>query len=500
MGSEWRETTLGQLTQKGGGFIQTGPFGSQLHASDYVEEGIPVIMPVNLVDNRISLENIARITEADAQRLSKHLVQEGDIVYSRRGDVTRKALITSDEVGMFCGTGCLLVRPGDQVDPQFLKYHLSTPENQEWIVRHAIGATMPNLNTSILGDIPLRIPSMVIQKLIAAILGTLDNKIALNRQINTTLESMAQTLFKSWFVDFDPVIDNALAAGNDIPEPLQARAERRKTLTPSPSPSRGRGEQAEIDASPLSPLPLEGEGLGEGKLPLKIQQLFPDSFVFTEDMGWVPEGWEILPLSDVVSDIIDHRGKTPKKLGGDWSENGYPAISAKNIKSGKLIRPDAIRFIDEELYRKWMKVPLVKGDVILTSEAPLGEMYFLAEDKEYVLSQRLFGIRADSDCINGCYLYFCLNSPLARSDLETRATGTTVVGIRQAELKKVVVLSPGKTLSDEFSKLALEWMERAGQLEQQISSLANLRDSLLPRLLSGQLSIPEAEQALDQVM
>ena len=286
MGSEWSETTLGQLTKEGGGFIQTGPFGSQLHASDYVDEGIPVIMPVNMVDNRVSLSDIARITEADAQRLSKHLVQEGDIVYSRRGDVTRKALITSDEVGMFCGTGCLLVRPGNQVDPQFLKYHLSTPENQEWIIRHAIGATMPNLNTGILGDIPLRIPSKKIQKKIAEILGTLDNKIALNRQINTTLESMAQVLFKSWFVDFDPVIDNALAAGNEIPDALQkraaARAARREALhqqtnkTSETTDTSGATDAASVEQA------LPGTGLSDQRLPSEIQQLFPDRFVLPE--------------------------------------------------------------------------------------------------------------------------------------------------------------------------------------------------------------------------
>jgi type I restriction enzyme S subunit len=129
--SNWQKTTLGKVLHLGGGKIQTGPFGSQLHASDYVTSGIPCIMPANMKNNRVNLSGIARISEKDAKRLSQHLVQKGDIVYSRRGDVTQKALIGKSEVGYFCGTGCLLVRPGDAIDPEFLTYHLSTPINQK---------------------------------------------------------------------------------------------------------------------------------------------------------------------------------------------------------------------------------------------------------------------------------------------------------------------------------------------------------------------------------
>ena len=105
MGSEWQEVTLGDASLS----VQTGPFGSQLHKSDYVEEGIPSIMPVNIADNRITTEGIARITEEDAERLSKYRVKTGDVVYSRRGDVERRALVREAEDGWLCGTGCLAI-------------------------------------------------------------------------------------------------------------------------------------------------------------------------------------------------------------------------------------------------------------------------------------------------------------------------------------------------------------------------------------------------------
>jgi type I restriction enzyme S subunit len=196
-------TTLGEVVAAGNGKIQTGPFGSQLHASDYVDAGIPCIMPTNMKNNRVNLTDIAFIAEKDAKRLSQHLVQEGDIVYSRRGDVTQKALIREGEAGYFCGTGCLLVRPGTAIDPEFLTYHLSTPSNRTWIVNQAVGAHMANLNTGILSKAPLCIPNEAEQKKIAAVLSALDTRIDLNNRINAELEALAKTIYDYWFVQFD---------------------------------------------------------------------------------------------------------------------------------------------------------------------------------------------------------------------------------------------------------------------------------------------------------
>jgi type I restriction enzyme S subunit len=216
----WEYTTLGLACERGGGDIQTGPFGSQLHASDYVPIGIPSIMPQNIGDNRVVEDGIARIPPEDARRLSRYLVRRGDIVYSRRGDVERRALVRDHEDGWLCGTGCLRVRLGDRgPDPRFATYYLGHPNVREWIVRHAHGATMPNLNTSILGACPFAVPPLPEQRAIAHILGTLDDKIELNRRMSETVEAMARALFKSWFVDFDPV--RAKAEGRDpgLPKP-----------------------------------------------------------------------------------------------------------------------------------------------------------------------------------------------------------------------------------------------------------------------------------------
>ncbi len=182
--------TLGELCRRGGGGIQTGPFGSQLHAADYVEDGIPSVMPQNIRENSLSAEGIARVSDVDAERLTKHRLIAGDIVYSRRGDVEKRAWVRPEQEGWLCGTGCLRVRVGDRADSRFVSYALGTEDARTWIRRHAVGATMLNLNTSILGQVPLPVPAFREQVGIAEVLGALDDKIAANEAPNGSVERL----------------------------------------------------------------------------------------------------------------------------------------------------------------------------------------------------------------------------------------------------------------------------------------------------------------------
>jgi type I restriction enzyme S subunit len=196
--SEWKECKLGDFAE-----IQTGPFGSQLHSADYVEIGIPAIMPTN-IGQRLNLntDTISYIAEKDAERLKRYLVTENDIVYSRRGDVEKCAFITKNESGWLCGTGCLRVRfNSEKISPKFCAYYLSTAEIKGWVSGNAVGTTMPNLNSSILKRLPLNLPPLPEQKAIAAILSNLDNEIDLLHRQNQTIESLAETLFRQWFVE-----------------------------------------------------------------------------------------------------------------------------------------------------------------------------------------------------------------------------------------------------------------------------------------------------------
>jgi type I restriction enzyme, S subunit len=199
----WIETTLGELCDRGGGTIRTGPFGSQLHQKDYSDVGTPVVMPQDLLDGRVSERSIARVGPEHVRRLNQHQLKVTDIVYGRRGDIGRRALITEREAGWLCGTGCLRITPGSgQVNSRFLFYALGEPRTVEQIAKKAVGATMANLNTSILREVPLRLPTLPEQNRIASILGAYDDLIDVNRQRIVLLEEMSRRLFEEWFVRF----------------------------------------------------------------------------------------------------------------------------------------------------------------------------------------------------------------------------------------------------------------------------------------------------------
>ena len=151
--------------------------------------------------------------------------------------------------------------------------------------------------------------------------------------------------------------------------------------------------------------------------------------------------WNHFALGEITELVIDYRGKTPKKLGGDWCKQGYRALSAKNIKTGRIVQAETIRYIDESLYRKWMKDEVQRGDILITSEAPFGQIFFWDSDEKIVLSQRLFCVRIKPE-YDARFIYYYMTTPEFQSELDGRATGTTVIGLRQPELMKCVIRCP----------------------------------------------------------
>jgi len=147
-------------------------------------------------------------------------------------------------------------------------------------------------------------------------------------------------------------------------------------------------------------------------------------------------------LGSLLDTIIDYRGKTPKKLKSDWASSGIPALSAKNIKNGKIVNHESIRHVDNELYTRWMKEEVRRGDILMTSEAPLGETFYVKDDNKILLSQRLFAIRTKENKLDSRFLFYYFNSKFGNHELLSRATGTTVGGIRQTALVKVKVRFP----------------------------------------------------------
>lgn len=431
----WERTTLGDVVRRGGGSIQTGPFGSQLHAHDYVDVGIPSIMPVNIGDNRLIRDGIACISEADAQRLSKHIVRKGDIIYSRRGDVERRALVRDAEDGWFCGTGCLKVRLGEGVvAPEFASFYLGHPDVRAWIVRHAVGITMPNLNTDIMQSVPFLLPPLDDQRAIASVLGSLDDKIEQNRRTARALERLARAIFRAWFVDFEPVKAKAAGAASFPSMP-----------------------QAVFDALPTT---------------------FTDS-----DLGPVPEGWAVKAIGDVVS---VKGGGTPSTKNPEYWEGGVHCWATPKDMS-RLVHPvllDTERRITNAGLACISSGLLPVGTVLLSSRAPVGYLALAAVPT--AINQGFIALVCDGPLPPSYVLNWCFESLDA---IKARASGTTFPEISKSNFRPMAAVVPPAAAVEAFRARAGPLYEMLEATQRETERLASLRDYLLPQLLSGQVPV-----------
>jgi len=464
----WQLTTLGQLCVDRGGCIQTGPFGSQLHASDYVEEGIPSIMPKNISVEGVSDEDIARINEDDALRLSKHLVSEGDIIYSRRGDVEKCALISGTENGWLCGTGCIKVNLGSNspASSEYIHAYLSSPVIREWISRHAVGATMPNLNTTILSEVPVLIPPKNEENYIASIWKNTIAKIVLNRQTNQTLEHIAQALFKSWFVDFEPTRTKIAAKQSGLdPEQAAMAAISGKAVV----------ELEQLDAEQLAQLKTTAA-------------LFPNAFVESE-FGEVPEGWETVRFKNIVEKYIDNRGKTPPTL-----DAGVPLLEVKHLPD-RAIKPNlnTAKYVSDDIYDSWFRAHLEFEDIIISTVGSIGRICLTPKNERVAIAQNLLGLRFNRAKVSPYFMYYQMDGHRFRHDVDARLVVTVQASIKRKDLETIDLLAPSIELQTQFEKLVKPLVET--QQSDQVEKLAELRDTLLPKLLSGELSPTKPEVA-----
>lgn len=423
---------LGNLVKAGGGKIHTGPFGSQLHAADYVQEGIPCIMPANMKSNRVDLSDIAYITEGDANRLSKYIVKKDDIVYSRRGDVTLKALIREKEDGYFCGTGCLLLRPGDKFDSRFLTHYLSTPTIQNWIVRQAVGATMPNLNTGILASIPFNGPKKEEQEKIADVLSVIEDKIELNNRINSELEAMAKTLYDYWFVQFDFPDANG-------------------------KPYKASGGKMVYNDTLKREIPA---GWSNGTLD-NLGQIVGGSTPSTADKSnFSEQGSAWITPNDLSGNI-----------GNKFISKGAMGVTAEGIKSASLKKYPA-------------------GTVLLSSRAPIG---YMAIARNALTTNQGFKSFVPSKGYPTEFVYFTVKNSLKA--IIQYASGSTFKEVSGTVIKTVKLALPPNELVEEFRAKVEDLFKRQDTLEQENEQLIALRDWLLPMLMNGQVTVKPSTEA-----
>ncbi|WP_286181554.1 restriction endonuclease subunit S [Escherichia ruysiae] len=334
----------------------------------------------------------------------------------------------------------------------------------------ASGSTVTGIKQSELREIRLRLPPVSLQKSISHQLKCLDKKIDLNNKINKTLEQMSQTLFKSWFVDFDPVIDNALDVGNPIPEALQSRAELRQKVR---------------NSADFKPLPAE------------IRSLFPSEFEETE-LGLIPKGWKFSNVNSLLKNTI----------GGDW---GCDSRDEKHTIQAVIVRgtdiPELISGRMSSAPCRWVepkkleKRKINNGDIIIevsggSPTQSTGRSIFMTEQ----IISRLGGIiEPASFCRKfeplsieiGLIISLHLNKIYNDGKMWEYQNQSTGIANFQTKyfLEAEHIVMPDVEIINTFYNIVMPWIDKSHNNNQIV--LSNLRDTLLPKLISGELSLED---------
>ena len=454
MASDWVHTKLGDIFKVKHGFAFKGEYFSDAPTNSFL------LTPGNFSTSG-GFQDIkpkyydGPIPDDYVLKPSQIVVTMTDL--SKQSDTLGYAVSIPDDGKVWLHnqrTGLLEFKKEYPSDPLFISYLLRSHEYRSWIIGSATGTTVKHTSPTRIHDFECKIPPLTEQKAIAHILGSLDDKIELNRQMNETLEAMAQALFKSWFVDFAPVIDNALAAGKPIPDEFIERAEQRKGI--------------------------------EKKDNSDIQNLFPDEFEFTEEMGWIPKGWAVTPVYEVAEFI---NGSSFKSQYFSDANDGLPIIKIAEIKNGVS---QQTKFTNQEMSEKYF---IDDGSILFSwSGNPDTSIdTFIWTGGEGWLNQHIFNVvlYKNSDRTFVYYLLKMLKPVFTEIARDKQTTGLGHVTIK--DMKRTYTIKPSTLALEAFELHSNSIFERWYQNLFSSRELAKLRDTLLPKLMSGELRIPDAD-------
>ena len=404
-----------------------------------------LIRSQNVLNDGFSNNGLAYISERQAKALDGVTVEPGDVLLNITGDsVARVCQAPKSALPARVNQHVAIIRPRpDVLDPSFLRYFLVSPEQQTLLLTLASsGATRNALTKGMIKQI--EVPAVLIeeQKQIARILGSLDDHIDHNQALAANLEAIARRLFKSWFVDFDPV--RAKAAGE--------------------KPS----------------------GLADD-----IALLFPDRFVESE-LGEIPEGWRVETVGD-LSDVVG--GTTPRTKEPTYWNGGIHAWATPKDLSALLapILLDTERQITDAGLSQISSGLLPKGTVLLSSRAPIG--YLAIAEVPVSINQGFIAMKPKTGISN---IFLLLWASVAREEIVSRANGSTFLEISKANFRPIPLIKPTAEVMQEFDQLARPLYEKVANCMRESRTLSQVRDLLLPRLISGKIRVSDAQAQIEE--
>jgi len=456
MKSNWKTLTLGDVTTWSSG-------GTPKKSEPSFWNGDISWISASSMDGHLYTDSRLKIT-LDGLNNGSRLAPEGSILLLVRGSILHQKIqvdLTTKPVAFNQDVKCLIANEA-LVDPWYLLLWFKAKEQELLSIVESTGIGAGKFDTKLLLNYPIEIPPKEERDRIRTIGKALFDKTTLNQQTNQTLEQMAQALFKSWFVDFDPVIDNALAAGtniSDFPEPLQKRAELRKTV------------QQSADAKKLP------EGLSQ-----ETRKLFPSEFEESE-LGWVPKGWEVKSLADVTTQL--RRGISPKYL----EEGGIQVINQKCIRNHE-VNYDLCRRNNPEL-RKIDGRELQLGDLLINSTG-VGTLGRMAQvrylDELTVVDSHVTVVRADAQR----YPIYTFGQMMLSLERQIEALGEGSTGqteLSRKTVSKLPVILPSNKSMKFMEENLVDISKKTISNIKQTKEVTKLRDTILPKLISGDISL-----------
>lgn len=447
MAGEWQEKTLDNL-----GRIVTGKTPSSKQPGAF-DGDIPFVTPTDLDGRRVIMKTGRCLSESGAEAVGAR-VPAGAVMVSCIGSDMGKAAIA----GRDCVTNQQInsIVVADQDDPLFAYYNLSTRKAE--FQAAAGGSAQPILNKSAFGRFDILLPPLAEQRAIAHILGALDDRIELNRRTSETLEAIACALFKSWFVDFDPV---------------RAKLD-------------GRWQRGQF---------LPG-------LSAHLYDLFPDRLVDSE-LGEIPEGWRVGALQDVLAEL--EVGGRPKGGVAAYTQ-GVPSIGAESIVGLGIFDYSKTKYVPQEYFDRMTKGHIQSWDVLLYKDGGRpGEFephVTLFGDgfpfRTAAINEHVYRLRANPD-VGQEFLYFWLSSNAAMEEMRVRGTGVAVPGLNSTQVKSLTTLRPPGAVLESFTDLTKPAIARVLAACNESRTLATLRDTLLPKLISGELRVKDAAHFVGEV-
>jgi type I restriction enzyme, S subunit len=448
MSSERQEVTLESLKANVKSAFAMGPFGSNIKAENFTTSGVPVIKGGNLGGTYLDESKFDYLRQEKADELSSSKARRLDLVITHRGTLGQVGLIPeTSRFSEYVVSQSQLKLSFDHrlVDPYFVYYFFKSPLGQERLLSNTSQVGVPAIAQALttLRQLKIPLPSLFAQRAVTQILRSLDDRITLLRETNTTLEAIAQALFKSWFVDFDPVHAK-----------MQGRAP---------------------------------EGMDEA-----TAALFPGSFEESE-LGAVPKGWRVGTLADLATFQNGYAFKSK-----DWSDAGHPVIKIGNVKPS-LISFDGCSFVSAESVIGLDRFKLRRGDLLVGMTGYVGVTGLVTEvSPAAYLNQRVGRIATSAGGKDQGFVFCLTRHEDFKAFAEGQSHGSAQANVSGSDLLKFKSIIPDKKVIQAFNEVMETLIESIMSNHEKTQALGVVRDLLLPRLISGFINLAEIENVYSQ--